>query len=221
MKQLNNKKGMTLIEIILVVWIILWLLAWLASSLWGTSSKQKDTWRIKVLQEYMTYYDSVKQSIWQYPWEKVKGSWTVKDLAKALPNGEILYSFTEQDSDWYYTSWDWWDEKSWNDNLKNLQDLLVATKDLWAPWSIKAGFPDEGIIIFTSTSQKRAVGCVKLYWTTEASLNDWDWIPDTNTWANEDKNGWRIFVTWDMWLWKQNQAAYSASCQWLPDPASL
>lgn len=210
---LQNKKGMTLIEIIIVVGIILGLLAWLATSLSWVASKQKDSWRVKLMQEYMTYYDAVKQSIWQYPWASVKGTWTVKDLARALAVWEVKYTFDEVKADWFY-----------NDaNLEKLQKLLIATWDLWDAGSIKQWFQDEALIIFTSTSQKRTVGCMKLYAPTEAAQNDWDWIPDTNAadGADAHKNGNRIFVTGDMWLWKQNQAAYTTACQWLPDPKSL
>lgn len=220
---LQNKKGMTLIEIIIVVWIVLGLLAWLATSLGWVASKQKDSGRVKLLQEYLTYYDGIKQSLGQYPGPGVKGAGAAKDKAKTLgttPVGSYGYKATftfinDFEADGKY--------KSGTGDLPILQETLVEAWVLPDYRSIKQGFDDESIIIFTSKSGKRAVGCIKMYGPTEAAQNDGDWIPDTEPAdsPNASNNGNRIYVYGDMWLWKQLGAEWVSACQSLVDPATL
>lgn len=213
---LQNKKGTSLIEIIIVVWIILGLLSWLATSLWGVSSKQKDSWRVKLLQEYMTYYDGVKQSIWQYPGPGIKGTGAAKDKAK-LVEQNAKYKFVNNID----TTTGLYPAEALN--LPKLQSALVEAWVLPDPKSIKQGFADEEMYIFTSTSWKRAVGCMKMYWPTEAAQNDGDWLPDTAPAddPNASNNGNRIYTYWDMWLWKQLWATATDACKTLVDPKTL
>lgn len=222
-----NSKWVTLLEMIIVIGIIIGLIAWIATSLMGTTEKQKDAGRIKLLEEYLTYYASIKQSIGTYPGPNVKGQGITKDKARALAGTQagqnayaVQYTFTTLDGQGFYEQ----DQTSGGgDNLKKLQEVLVETKSIGGPGDIKAGFQDENFIIFTSKSHKRAVGCIKTYAPTEPGGSDGDGIPDDKTADSPEAshNGNRIFIYGDKGLFKENFEAFKTACQALVDPAQL
>ena len=199
----------TLVELTVVV-TLLWILIYaLYPKFAWWISKNRDVTRVAVTQQYLWYYESLKQSLKVYPYPGMPNSTTwLRTYATKVWNWDagwknwehyVLFEFSwEDDSNWYVTP-----EKDWK--TKEFQELLVQAWIIWAPGDIKKLYDWEKMLIFTSKTWKSTVACTKMYAETEQSQADWDWIPDAfePNWADWHKNWSRIFVQWDMKLWSQ------------------
>lgn len=207
-----NKEWASLFEMILVFGLIALLYWVLSNGLGGILDKNKDTGRINVLREYMIYYDSIRQSLGQYPSAKVQGQWALRDLAKRIPADKALYDFGDGiQADGFYA----------DANLKTLQELLVSTKVIGTPQSIKTGEQGEKMLIFTSPTAKKAVGCIKTFAPNDLASKDGDQITnDIDPKTPESHKNWdRIYFNGDMGV--VTDAVRTACKDELPDPASL
>jgi len=220
MKIKNNKWGFTMIEIIVVVSILIGLMAWLALWFSGQSSKAQDTLRVNIIKDYTAYMTEVKKNLGQYPWNNwhSRGTTQNRKILDYLPmtNNSAVLTFDDFDpTTGYYV----------DANLNWFQQSLVSAWVIGDPGEIKKWVMWENVALFVSPTKKRMVMCAKLYNSNEASINDWDGIPDSvdtkDPTLDSSVNGSRILVQWDMWLWKKNQAAFSTVCKNLIDPRSL
>lgn len=226
-KHLNPKWGFTLIELTIVVTLLIILIYALYPKFAWFLSKQKDVTRVKIAQEYQTYYEWIKQSVGSYPnWNITNATTWLRKFAKAVDSNsiwakweryvEFLFEWDKDDQGFYTNTWD--------SKLKEMQELMIESWILGSAWDLKTLPEWENMFIFTSKTWKQMVTCLKLYAENSTASEDWDWILDTEDPSSENwhKNGSRIYVFWDLKLWNQLWDAAKNKCKDdLIDPRSL
>lgn len=222
MKLRDNKKAFTLVELIMVIAILSFLMYIFYPSISGLLNKNRDSGRIKVLQDWGAYYESAKASIGVYPSAGITNVWAAgsdKALARAVNSQAVgagfvsIFDFSGDRNNGFYNT----------NPLNEFQTFAVANQILGSASDLKALREWEHMAIFTSATATRMVGCVKLFAANETAASDGDGIPDDNDPNGPDghRNWNRIYVMWDMRLWEQLGDAARTICQDLPNPADL
>lgn len=134
MKTINNKKGFTLVELLITIWIIIFL--------WGVfitmydSQSQNDVKRGKAMADMQIYLQDFKQSYWVYPNSNSTGrrypaSWCSVNWYDSLISCLVAVDLLEEDSEtyellaydpteWEYNNFDqeyayyYWTANKWN-----------------------------------------------------------------------------------------------------------
>ena len=223
MKKMNNKGWFTLIEMIIVVTLIIILIAALYPKFAGYISKQRDVWRIKVLQDISWDFESIKQSVWRYPNANLHWTAGLKAKAKLIDSAAVwtsgravLIKFSKDDNDKYIDS----GNPSPTSLSNKVEEYINVMKDMGKE-DIKALPEEEELIIFTSKTWQRMVGCVKLFADNATAAEDGDGIEDTDNTDINNPSGSRIYVNGDMQLWNQLWDAARDLCKKLEDPREL
>ena len=222
MRKINNKGWFTLIEMVIVVTLIIILIAALYPKFSGYISKQRDVSRIKTLQDLSWDFESIKQSVWRYPNANLHATAWLKAKAKlidsaAVWNGRwVLIKFSKDDTDKYIDS----GNPSPTSLSNKVEEYVDVMKDMGKE-DVKSLPEDEELIIFTSKTWQRMVGCVKLFADNATAAEDGDGIEDTDNVDVNSPSGSRIYVNWDMQLWNQLWDAARDLCKQLEDPREL